>query len=94
VCFKREDAALIAGRITHFDNDTGRGVIRRDDDGTDIPVRRRQMLPHSGPIPVGLKVQFELVEGCQGEEAVKVRPVANPLMVRVLARSTVSGSVQ
>lgn len=64
------------GTVKWFSGPSGHGVIAPDDGGSDLFVHRGSLLVTGSAIVAGDRVEFEILEGGMGAQAVDVRPLA------------------
>lgn len=66
------------GRVRYFDADKGFGFLTRDDGGEDVYVRSSALPAGVTSLRRGQRVEFGVVEGKRGEQALSVRLVDPP----------------
>lgn len=74
------------GRVRYFDADKGFGFLSSDDGGEDVYVRTTA-LPHGvTTLKRGQKVEFGIVDGKRGPQALSVRLVEAPVSLSKASR--------
>ncbi len=63
------------GTIKWFNKDKGFGFITPDDGGRDIYVQASHIETSQDSLSDGQRVEFELIEGRKGPEAINVKPL-------------------
>ena len=65
------------GKVRFYDSEKGFGFLTKDDGG-DVYVRATALPPGVAALKAGQKVEFGIVEGRKGEQALSVRLVEVP----------------
>jgi len=73
------------GRVRYYDADKGFGFLTKDDGGEDVFVRA-SALPEGVTLKRGQKVEFGVVDGKKGEQALSVRVLETPPSLSKAAR--------
>ena len=73
------------GRVRFFDADKGFGFITKDDGG-DVYVRANALPTGVTALKAGQRVEFGLIEGRRGEQAISVRLLEAPVSLSKASR--------
>jgi CspA family cold shock protein len=66
------------GKVKWFDSEKGFGFLSRDDGGTDVFLHSSALPEGVSSLKAGVRVEFGVVQGRRGEQALSVR-VLDPL---------------
>lgn len=74
------------GRVRYFDAEKGFGFIVRDDTGGDVYFRISALAAGTSTVRRGQRVEFGVVEGKKGEQALTVTPLQDQPSLAKAAR--------
>jgi CspA family cold shock protein len=74
-----------SGKVRFFDADKGFGFIAKDDGG-DVYVRANVLPPGVATLKPGQRVEFGVIEGRKGEQALSVELIDTPASLSKAAR--------
>ncbi len=66
------------GKVRYYDADKGFGFLTKDDGGEDVYVRASALPAGVTSLKRGQKVEFGVIEGKKGEQALSVRVLETP----------------
>ncbi|MFC4562792.1 cold-shock protein [Nocardiopsis mangrovi] len=73
------------GKVKWYDSDKGFGFLTRDDGG-EVFVHSSALPPGAEPLRPGQRVEFGVVEGRKGAQALQVKPLDAPRSVTKASR--------
>ncbi len=76
------------GKVRYYDAEKGFGFLAKDDGGEDVYVRASALPEGVTSLRRGQKVEFGVVEGKKGEQALSVRLVDPPVSLSKAARKS------
>lgn len=76
------------GKVRYYDAEKGFGFLAKDDGGEDVYVRASALPEGVTTLKRGQKVEFGVVEGKKGEQALSVRLVDPPVSLSKAARKS------
>ena len=76
------------GKVRYYDAEKGFGFLAKDDGGEDVYVRASALPEGITSLRRGQKVEFGVVEGKKGEQALSVRLVDPPVSLSKAARKS------
>ncbi len=76
------------GKVRYYDAEKGFGFLAKDDGGEDVYVRASALPEGVTSLKRGQKVEFGVVEGKKGEQALSVRLVDPPVSLSKAARKS------
>ncbi len=75
-----------SGRVRFFDADKGFGFIAKDDGGDEVYVHASGLPAGVETLKKGQRVEFGLIEGRRGEQAISVRLLEAPVSLSKASR--------
>ena len=75
-----------SGRVRFFDADKGFGFIAKDDGGDEVYVHASGLPAGVESLKKGQRVEFGLIEGRRGEQAISVRLLEAPVSLSKASR--------
>ena len=75
-----------SGRVRFFDADKGFGFIAKDDGGDEVYVHASGLPEGTETLKKGQRVEFGLIEGRRGEQAISVRVLDAPVSLSKASR--------
>lgn len=76
------------GKVRYYDAEKGFGFLAKDEGGEDVYVRASALPDGVTTLKRGQKVEFGVVEGKKGEQALSVRLVDPPVSLSKAARKS------
>lgn len=76
------------GKVRYYDAEKGFGFLAKDEGGEDVYVRASALPAGVTSLKRGQKVEFGVVEGKKGEQALSVRLVDPPVSLSKAARKS------
>jgi CspA family cold shock protein len=73
-----DEVSVPTGKVKWFDTEKGFGFLSRDDGGSDVFVHSSALPEGASSLKQGVRVEFGVVQGRRGEQALSVR-VLDPL---------------
>ncbi|MFV0451602.1 MAG: cold-shock protein [Propioniciclava sp.] len=74
------------GRVRYFDAEKGFGFLTKDGGGDDVYVRSSALPPGVASLKRGQRVEFGVVEGKRGEQALSVQLLDAPMSLSKASR--------
>ncbi len=69
---------MVTGRVVQFNQTRGYGFVAPDGGGEDVFLHAEELKAYPDPVRVGMRVEFEVVEGQRGGKAFDVRVLSAP----------------
>ena len=77
-----------SGRVRFFDADKGFGFIAKDDGGDEVYVHASALPEDVATLKKGQRVEFGLIDGRRGEQAISLRLLENPVSLSKATRKS------
>ncbi|RXW32975.1 cold-shock protein [Propioniciclava flava] len=77
-----------SGRVRFFDADKGFGFIAKDDGGDEVYVHSSALPENVATLKKGQRVEFGLIEGRRGEQAISLRLLEAPVSLSKATRKS------
>jgi CspA family cold shock protein len=77
-----------SGRVRFFDADKGFGFIAKDDGGDEVYVHASALPEGVATLKKGQRVEFGLIDGRRGEQAISLRLLENPVSLSKATRKS------